>query len=182
MERTCECGCGKSMAIRRPHARFYSPACRVRAHRAAEVIPERMRKTDRWMRWTLAERNGKTTKRPLTIEGCSASSTDPATWTTYAAASRSMVGNGIGFALGEGIGCYDLDDALSDGTLADWAREFIESIPEPVIFSEVSQSGNGVHIFIEATEWPGRVIRDGRKIELYTAGRYIAVTGVRLTL
>ena len=134
------------------------------------------------MRWTLTERNGRTTKRPLTIEGRSASSTDPATWTSYANASRSTVGNGVGFALGEGIGCYDLDDAMSDGTLAGWAREFIASIPESVIFSEISQSGNGVHVFIEATEGPGRVIRDGRKIERYTAGRYIAVTGRRFTM
>ena len=170
------------MAIRRPHARFYSPACRVRAHRAAEAIPERMRKADRWMRWTLVERNGKATKRPLTTEGRSASSTDPATWTSYANASRSTVGSGVGFALGEGIGCYDLDDALIGGTLADWARDFIESIPEPVIFSEISQSGNGIHIFIEAPEGRGRVIRDGRKIERYTAGRYIAVTGRRFIM
>lgn len=184
MDRTCGCGCGKSMMVRPPRARFYSTACRVRAHRAAktEPIPEVMRTTGRWMRWKLVTRGGKTTKRPLTVTGDPASSTDPVTWSTYAKAEASTVGDGLGFALGDGVGCYDLDDVLVAGEIAGWAREFIESVPEPVLFMEVSQSGNGVHVFIEATEGPGRVIRDGRKIERYTAGRYIAVTGVEFKL
>lgn len=164
------------MAIRRPQARYYSTACRVRAHRAGSVdpIPERMRNADRWMRRTVS-------KRPVMANGAPASSTDTSTWTDYATAKASTVGTGLGFALGDGVGCYDLDHCLTNGVLAGWARDFIESVPEPIIFSEVSQSGTGVHLFIEAPEEPGRKIRDGRDIERYTAGRYIAVTGDAFT-
>ena len=71
----------------------------------------------------------------------------------------------------------DLDYCLVGGRLADWAAEYIAGISERIIFTEVSQSGEGVHIFIEAPEGAGSKIRDGRNIERYTAGRYIAVTG-----
>ncbi len=32
--RSCECGCGAPVTSARPEARYASPACRVRAHRA----------------------------------------------------------------------------------------------------------------------------------------------------
>ncbi len=71
---------------------------------------------------------------------------------------------------------------MVDGRLSGWAREAIESIAEPILFAEVSQSGEGIHVFIEAPEAPGRKIRDGRNIERYTVGRYIAVTGKAFSL
>ena len=120
-------------------------------------------------------------KRPLTISGNAGSSTNSRTWSTYAAASRSTAGAGIGYVLGDGIGCWDFDHCIVDGALADWAREAIDGIPDPLLV-EVSQSGEGVHVFVEAAEGPGRRIRDGRNIEFYSSGRYIAVTGIKLTL
>ena len=116
-------------------------------------------------------------KRPVTASGRPASSTDSRTWSDFKTASASSAGVGLGFVLGDGIGCYDFDHCLIDGKLADWAAEAIRAIPERVIFSEISQSSEGVHVFVEAEEGPGRKIRDGRNIESYTAGRYIAVTG-----
>lgn len=48
---------------------------------------------------------------------------------------------------------------------------------------KVSQSGEGVHVFVEAPEGPGSKIRDGERcVEFYSAGRYIAVTGHKLKL
>ena len=92
------------------------------------------------------------------------------------------VGIGIGFALGDGIGCWDFDHCVAGGVLAPWAREAIAAIDDP-LFMEISQSGEGVHVFVRAPEGPGRKIReDGRCIEFYSAGRYIAVTGNALIL
>lgn len=97
-------------------------------------------------------------------------------------ASESSVGAGLGFVLGDGIGCWDLDHCITDGALAPWAREAIEAIADP-LFMEISQSGEGVHVFVRAPEGPGRKIREGERcIEFYSAGRYIAVTGNALIL
>lgn len=160
----------------RKDAKFCSAKCRVYGNRAAKrraPFPAAMTSHARWVRHAAD-------KRPLTISGHAGSSTNSRTWSTYEAACASTAGAGLGFVLGDGIGCIDLDYAIVDGALTDWAHEAIAAITEPVIFTEVSQSGQGVHIFIEAPEAPGRMIRDGRNIERYTAGRYIAVTGVPL--
>lgn len=156
------------MNLYREDAKTCSPACRKRMSR--NKFPVAMTARDRWMRRTAS-------KRPLTVSGGPGSSTDAATWSSFADAKKSTAGVGMGFVLGDGIGAYDLDHCFEGGELAGWAREFMASIPEPVIFTEVSQSGEGVHVFIGAPEGPGVRIRDGRNIERYTAGRYIAVTG-----
>lgn len=116
-------------------------------------------------------------KVPRTVSGFSASSTDPATWASFGAARASSVGEGIGFVLGEGIGCIDLDHAIVDGVVADWAQLVLDANPDTYI--EVSRSGEGLHIFGLLNEGPGRKIRDGRNIEVYSVGRYIALTGTR---
>ena len=158
------------MNLPRAGARFCSSKCRVYAHRDEKRFPAEMTTRSRWVRRM-------DSKRPVTASGCPASSTDSRTWSDFKTASESSAGVGLGFVLGDGIGCYDFDHCLVGGQLADWAGEAILAIPERVIFSEISQSSEGVHVFVEAEEGPGRKIRDGRNIERYTAGRYIAVTG-----
>lgn len=174
-----KCGyCGGPTHLLREGAKFCTSKCRVYAHRAskrAPVFPEAMTSRDRWVRRAAD-------KRPLTVAGRAGSSTDSRKWSSFKEAAASSAGVGLGFVLGDGIGCIDLDHCFDGGVLADWAAEYIRSVTEPVIFAEVSQSGDGVHLFIEAGEAPGRKIRDGRNIERYTTGRYIAVTGNSLTL
>lgn len=113
------------------------------------------------------------TKVPLTTDGRYASSTDSTTWATHEAVTASNVGVGVGFVLGEGVGCIDLDAAIVDGVVLPWAQEIIDANQGTYI--EVSQSGNGIHVWGYLEEQPGRVIRDGRNIEVYSAGRYIAL-------
>lgn len=158
----------------RADAKFCSSKCRVYASRKPK-LPVEMTSRRRWVR---RDAN----KVPLTGAGRYASSTNSKTWASFEHVSKSSVGVGLGFVLGDGIGCWDFDHCITDGKLAGWAREAIEAITERVIFAEVSQSGEGVHVFVEAEEGKGRVIRDGRNIEFYSTGRYIAVTGNRLTL
>lgn len=176
-KRTCG-HCGGGLLIARADAKFCSTRCRVAAHRAAKkpALPRKMTSRKRWVR-----RDSE--KRPLTTAGRAASSTDPVTWSTYSEAVKSDAGVGMGFILGDGIGCYDLDHCIEDGKPAPWVRWFIHSIPERLVFMEVSQSGTGVHIFIEAEEGAGsKTVKDGRHIERYTVGRYIAVTGTPFTV
>lgn len=174
MSNVCQ-ECGDPTNLLRSHARFCSPRCRVRHHRRTQ-LPKPLTDRARWVRRNAA-------KVPLDARtGRFASVTDPATWCSYEQARASTAGVGLGFVLGDGIGCWDLDKCLNGGQLAPWAREVLDGIDAP-LFVERSQSGEGVHVFVHAAEGPGRRIRDGeRNVEFYSAGRYIAVTGDVLKL
>ena len=166
--RACEY-CGASLKLLRAGARFCSTKHRVYASRAGK-LPAEMTSRPRWIRRA-------PNKRPLTVAGRQASSTNTATWSTYAAAKASKAGAGLGYVLGDGVGCIDLDHCLDGGRLESWAADILAATPATYV--EVSQSGTGLHIFGHLPEGPGRLIRDGRAVEYYSTGRYIAVTGNR---
>lgn len=151
--------------------RFCSARCRQAACRArkAERTPAGLSEG----RWTRADG-----KRPVTVTGRSASSTDPSTWSTFAEVQASSAGDGFGVMLGGGhLACHDLDHALDGGVLKPWAREVLDGITEPVLFVEVSVSGEGLHVFVDAPEGPGskRKVGDGGH-EFYSQGRFIRTT------
>ena len=159
--------CGGSTLTLRAGARFCSTKHRVYANRQAKKgpkLPVEMTSQERFVRYT-------SRKVPRTVEGRSASSTDPRTWSSYTAAS----GSHVGFVLGAGIGCVDLDHCIVDGELLAWASDVVAANAGTYI--EISRSGEGLHIFGHLAEAPGRLIRDGRSIEIYSTGRYIALTG-----
>lgn len=145
---------------------FCSARCRVAAARARKKIPTSLTSRESWVR-----ADG---KRPIQPNGRPASSTDSSTWASFDSV-QSGAGDGFGIMLGSGLGCYDLDHVTDVQ-----AREFIASIPGPVVFTERSVSGNGVHVFVEAPESAGwkRVI-GGISVERYSAARFIRVTGNR---
>lgn len=164
--RRCE-WCDGTLRHKNAHARFCSGKCRVAAHRA--TIPAALIRRDRWIRRD-------ETKRPLTIDGNAASSTNEATWSSYAEAKNSRAGIGLGFVLGDGIGCIDLDHVLLDGQPTDEAATFLEDYRGHHI--EVSPSGDGLHIWGTADPGPGsKRIINGISVERYTTGRYITITG-----
>ena len=158
-------GCDTEMIAARTGrpATYCSNACRQRAYRArCHPFPIAMSQRHTW---TAADG-----KRPVMLSGRPASTTNPATWTSFSNARRA---DAYGIMLGNGLGCYDLDHVTNDQ-----ARAFIATIPVPIIFAEWSQSGHGVHIFIEAPETAGwkRTI-DGISVERYTRARFILTTG-----
>lgn len=163
--------CARSIIAKNAHAQFCSPKCRVYAHRAQKrsPIPTELIQNPRWVRW-----DGR--KRPLTINGTFASSTNPATWTTYDAVTKSEHGIGIGYVLGDGIGCIDIDHCIIDGQITSAAMAIVNRYPGNYI--ETSPSGNGLHIWGILNEQPGtRKVENGVHIETYSRGRYITVTG-----
>lgn len=84
------------------------------------------------------------------------------------------MGAGLGFVLnGDGIGVIDLDHAIVDGVILSWAAEVLAA--NPGTFTEVSQSGEGLHVWGLLAAGAGRKIRDDRNIEIYSTGRYIAL-------
>lgn len=165
------------MVTVRADARFCTQKCGVYYRRKLAQIPAEMTSKQRFLRWKLTLRGSKETKVPITVDGRAASSTDASTWSSFKDARVSNVGNGFGFVLGDGIGCIDLDHAIDGGVVAPWAQDVLDANPDT--FVEVSQSGSGLHVFGLLAEGPGRKIRDGRNIEWYSVGRYIAMTGRR---
>lgn len=117
-------------------------------------------------------------KRPVTISGSPASSTDPETWSSFADVAKSSAGNGFGVMLGDGLGCWDLDHCIVGGELVPWAREILDDIDSP-IWTECSISGEGLHVFVSAPEQRG-FKRGG--VEFYSRQRFIRVTGDRYSI
>lgn len=170
MRRECE-WCRIGIVSHRADARFCSTQHRIYAHRAAKAnpIPTELVRNDRWIRYS-------SKKVPLTVHGTAASSTDPSTWSSHQAALASKAGVGLGYVLGEGIGCIDLDHCLIDGQPNDQAAAFIAKYPSNYI--EVSPSGDGLHIWgLREPQAGTKETIDGLSIETYSIGRYMTVTG-----
>lgn len=107
--------------------------------------------------------------------GAWASVTDPTTWSSFEASSAT--GAPLGFVLGDGIGCIDLDGCLDEhGIPNDAARTLLAYYAGSYV--EVSPSGRGLHIWGTAAPQRGfkRTWR-GQQIEFYSQGRYITITG-----
>ena len=123
-------------------------------------------------------RPGKTNKYPINPHTLAyASSTDPATWCAWWDALGSTAGDGLGFALGNGFACIDLDHCYdSRNHLKPWAKALLAYTP--ATFVEISPSGDGLHIWGHAAAMPGvRIRRDDVNIEIYSRDRYMTVTG-----
>lgn len=144
-------------------SRYCSSACRQRAYRRrkAAKLPDDMVSACRWV-----AADG---KRPMTVDGYPASSTNPSTWAEYS----SVKDGPMGFMLGAGFGCIDLDCCLNKkGRPYPWAQEILKSAPGA--FVERSVGGHGLHIFGLLPEAPGKVL--GR-VEYYSRDRFIRMTG-----
>src|SRR5215216_2998021 len=142
-----------------------------------------MRDLRQWLCWRSEERDGKPTKVPYSpATGKRADSTLPDTWSGYQEAVRTCKNHGyegIGFVFTpeDDLCGVDLDKCLDPetGHIEGWAREVIEELDS---YTEISPSGNGVHILVRATLPEGRN-RKGR-FEAYDRSRYFTVTGKQL--
>ncbi|MGY6496945.1 MAG: hypothetical protein ACXIUP_01840 [Microcella sp.] len=162
--------CGGGMLLVRVDAKFCTQRCGTYYRRKRGKLPVKMARSRRFVRYSAR-------KVPLTAGGRAASSTNSRSWCTLSTARKARAGIGVGYVLGDGVGCIDLDDCFDGAHLKPWAQELLDANPGTLV--EVSMSGNGLHIFGLLPEGRGRVIRDGRKIEVYSVGRYVALTGNR---
>ncbi|MBX3027514.1 hypothetical protein KF840_21670 [bacterium] len=140
-----------------------------------------MRRHRAWVLWRPVLRDAKVTKIPIDAHtGDAASSTDPRTWSTFAAAIgalRDGVGLGFVFADLHDLGGADLDDCRDPvtGAIAPWALQLAQRLDS---YTEVSPSGRGIKCF-----FAGKLTGKGRRrghVELYSRGRFFCVTGRRV--
>ncbi len=132
-------------------------------------IPLELRVLKQWVVW----REGKV---PYQINGQMADVTNPATWTTFDQAILALTNSlnkGIGFVFtgDDPYSFIDLDNAEGDAAVLDRqikiSREFDS-------YSEVSPSGQGLHIIVKGKVASGR---RRSKVEIYSSSRYATMTG-----
>jgi len=177
----------------------------------ADSIPEWLKSAPRWVAWRYKWKPpenkavGKWDKPPLNAKtGKAASSTDPATWSTFdeaMAAYRAGGFDGVGIVVhkhdrmtadgelqplpeseckcshADDIIVLDLDKCRDPvtGSLDPWAAEIVAEVAS---YSEASPSDRGVRIIARGRK-PGERCRDGL-FEMYETSRYVTVTGRRL--
>lgn len=144
----------------------------------------------RWINWKLVKevtKEGKTrdNKIPYYSKNNKASSTDPKTWSTYEEVSQRLDNGSNGF---DGIAvvlkdkkliCIDIDKVMVDGVIVHKnAEEILKLLKSSDSFTEISQSGKGLHIFMELGFEFKPIANKKEPFEVYTIGRYICTTGI----
>lgn len=149
--------------------------------RPFDLYPEEMRSLKQWVLWRIDYVDGTPRKVPYQITGRKAQSNNPVTWSTYEEAwealkrnSGSFNGLGFVFTKESHIVFVDLDHCIDeDGVLNDIAVEVRSTLSEA--FVELSQSKTGLHFFTLG-EIPEAL--KTKQIEMYSSGRFCALTGV----
>lgn len=128
---------------------------------------------------------GKTVKKPVSpITGQVVSAHDPAHWvdanTACTVATAWGAGFGVAFSFQESDPFFFIDlDNHYDPTTQQWstfATQIVSMFPGAAL--EVSQSGRGLHIFGTGTATAHGCRDDSLRIEYYTEGRFVALTGL----
>ena len=148
-----------------------------------EKIPQELKALPNWVCYIAVpdERSHSgVSKKPVNaLTGEFAKSNDPSTWTTFDnAVKTSGKYSGLGFMFGNspyfGV---DVDDVHED--IAAYRKggggivsEFVETLDS---YTELSQSGNGIHIICCGTLPP--VGRKRKNVEMYENGRFFVMTG-----
>lgn len=155
-----------------------------------DQIPQELRDLKQWglfkLKW-VPERK-RNTKIPFSaIDGNNAKSNDPNTWTTFDHAIEELKLNskdfdGLSFFFANGYAGIDIDHVESDimrYRQGDYEDNIVSEFMNVTrSYTEVSQSGTGIHIIFKG-EIPGNRRRKNN-IEMYDEGRFFALTGKSL--
>lgn len=152
-------------------------------------IPPELRALPRWVAWRAeAEPGAAPRKVPYDSKALNAkaSSTDPATWASFAEAEAAYLERegepdaftGVGIVLdGDGLAGVDIDHCVTDGKPDPAALALLDSLGAAYV--EVSPSGTGLRAFgyAERLERGAKGKANGLDVELYSTGRYLTMTG-----
>jgi len=147
-------------------------------------IPTELKALRRWAPWKAIwnEERGKWDKVPYRPEGYGLSSMQPDRWVSFEEAVRAFDTGGGKYS---GVGLVltgmtdvvgiDLDRCITDGQIAPWAQEIIDSVDS---YTELSPSGTGLRILARGSI-PEDVQDNTVGIEVYNGhkGRFLTVTG-----
>ncbi len=143
-----------------------------------DAIPDDFKTLPNWMLWKYQQRGGKWTKVPYQANGKAADSTDSSTWASFEDALFSYeLGDfdGLGFAIGDsGLTCIDIDH------ISDWDMPRSLTDLKDSTYSEVSPSGDGLHLWMRVKKPNGKCKSSkfySSQVEVYNSDRYITMTG-----
>ncbi len=146
------------------------------------TIPHELGRRDQWAVWTYENRDGRWTKPPYSARGSYAKSNDPATWLLFFEARQLYEEggfDGVGYMLSaeDPYSGIDLDDCRNPetGEIAPWAQQIVDRFKS---YAEITPSGTGLRIWVRG-KLPGKGRRKG-SVEVYSSGRFLAVTGHHL--
>ena len=152
------------------------------------TIPEELRQTGRFCCWRYEDRGGRKTKVPYhPLTGQRARSNDENSFVSFGEAAQAKGYDGIGVGMFHGVCAIDLDDCVTDsGYYTQTAADIIELMHS---YTELSPSGNGIHILFRAEGFQydtGRyyIMNHHKGMEVYVAGatsKYVTVTGNRVS-
>ncbi len=146
-----------------------------------DSIPAELKSLRQWAMWRKETRDGKPAKVPYQPNGMRAKSNDASTWCTFSAtltAFQDIGGfDGICFMMpveSSDIIFIDIDGCIRDGAIEPWAVEMIDKFNS---YTEISQSGKGIHILIKAKKPIRRCRKAGSPFEIYDCLRPCYLTG-----
>jgi putative DNA primase/helicase len=139
---------------------------------AYEKIPQELKNLKQWVCWKkILTDKGKTTKIPINpYTGRNAMSNTPATWSSFDEAVNAVKTyrlDGIGFMFTSGYFGVDLDNCTEE-----LKQEFMTELNS---YTEISQSGKGIHIICRGKLPEGPRRKAG--IEMYETQRFFVMTG-----
>lgn len=142
-----------------------------------EVMPEEMKRINNWIMWRSEElkADGSYSKIPYQVNGYKASSTDSSNWSSFdeAKLTYSKGGfSGIGFVFTKESGIVGIDIDNVDVNNLDFDIELLTMGS----FSEISVSGQGLHIYVKGEKLEGMPSKKGN-YECYDENRFFIVTG-----
>lgn len=153
-----------------------------------ELIPDELKKIPHWICWkAIPDPSGQShsgiKKEPINPKnGWRASSTNPNTWTDFVTAvSASVDFAGIGFVFKDsgyfGIDIDDRPEELQSFLQGDHDNMIGEIVDTLKSYTELSQSGNGIHIICKG-QLPGADFNNHEcHVEMYQNARFFIMTG-----
>ena len=151
------------------------------------TFPQELAERRQWICWRLepnmkGDRPNKTPYSPHSSRR--ASSIDPTTWGTLEDARRACekynyTGLGFVFTNDDDFVGVDIDHCRNKdtGVLNETAAAIIS---KAATYTEISPSGEGLHLFFHGTIPPGGNKNSKTGVEMYAFGRYFTMTGNRL--
>ncbi len=143
-------------------------------------VPADLKILDQWIRWTYIDRGGKKNKLPIQLDGRTAKSNDPSTWSTFEKV-RHYEMIAFVFSDTDNLVGIDLDDCLTvdkDGNVElDERAELILEVFAGIAYAEISPSQKGLKMIARGKKPTGSRCSDGTGIEMYDSKRFWTITG-----